>query len=47
MFSVASPLMSMENALWKPILQKSDKLNLDGTLYELRSYVIDDQCMQN
>ncbi|KAI4504053.1 hypothetical protein M0802_000524 [Mischocyttarus mexicanus] len=29
---VASPLMPMENALWKPILQKSDKLNLDGVI---------------
>ncbi|XP_043669671.1 uncharacterized protein LOC122629877 isoform X1 [Vespula pensylvanica] len=42
---VASPLMPMENALWKPILQKSDKLNLDGTLYELRPYVIGDHCI--
>ncbi|KAK2586316.1 hypothetical protein KPH14_010616 [Odynerus spinipes] len=33
---VASPLMSMENALWKPILKKSAKFNLDGTLYELK-----------
>ncbi|XP_015190954.1 PREDICTED: uncharacterized protein LOC107074221 isoform X1 [Polistes dominula] len=42
---VASPLMPMENALWKPILQKSDKLNLDGTLYELRPNIIGDKCI--
>ncbi|XP_076751559.1 TATA box-binding protein-associated factor RNA polymerase I subunit C-like [Xylocopa sonorina] len=42
---VTAPINNVEEFLWKPLLQKAAKCELDGSLYELKHYVSDDKCI--
>ncbi|XP_012147864.1 TATA box-binding protein-associated factor RNA polymerase I subunit C-like [Megachile rotundata] len=42
---VSAPIENVEEFLWKPLLQKGAKCELDGTLYELKHIINKDTCM--
>ncbi|XP_076245686.1 TATA box-binding protein-associated factor RNA polymerase I subunit C-like isoform X2 [Calliopsis andreniformis] len=42
---VATPMVNVEEFLWRPQLQKAAKCELDGSLYELKHNVNTDTCM--
>ncbi|CAL7946110.1 unnamed protein product [Xylocopa violacea] len=42
---VTAPFYNIEEFLWKPLLQKAAKCELDGSLYELKHNVSDDKCI--